>query len=89
VLLNTPLIRDMIRRGQIHEIKEAMDRSLQEGMQTFDQSLYKLYKEGRVELEEALNKSDSRDGLSLKIRLAEGGNSDEAMAGNDPYGMGF
>jgi twitching motility protein PilU len=73
VLLNTPLIRDMIRRGQIHEVKEAMDRSLQEGMQTFDQALYALYKEGRIELEEALNNADSRDGLALKIRLAEGG----------------
>jgi len=73
VLLNTPLIRDMIRRGQIHEMKEAMDRSLQEGMQTFDQALYALYKEGKIELEEALSKADSRDGLALKIRLAEGG----------------
>ncbi|HNV07953.1 MAG: PilT/PilU family type 4a pilus ATPase [Dokdonella sp.] len=73
VLLNTPLIRDMIRRGQIHEMKEAMDRSLQEGMQTFDQALYALYKEGRIDLEEALSKADSRDGLALKIRLAEGG----------------
>jgi twitching motility protein PilU len=93
VLLNTPLIRDMIRRGQIHEVKEAMDRSLQDGMQTFDQSLYRLYKEGRIELEEALNKADSRDGLALKIRLAEGGGntSDNALmgGGNDPYGMGF
>jgi twitching motility protein PilU len=66
-----------------------MDRSLQEGMQTFDQSLYRLYKDGRVELEEALNKSDSRDGLALKIRLAEGGSNDEELVGNDPYGMGF
>ncbi|MGA9342348.1 MAG: PilT/PilU family type 4a pilus ATPase [Rhodanobacteraceae bacterium] len=73
VLLNTPLISDMIRRGKVHEVKEAMDRSLQEGMQTFDQALYALYKEGKIELEEALNHSDSRDGLALKIRLAEGG----------------
>jgi twitching motility protein PilU len=72
VLLNTPLIRDMIRRGQVHEIKEAMDRSLAEGMQTFDQSLMKLYRDGRIELEEALSKADSRDGLALKIRLGEG-----------------
>jgi twitching motility protein PilU len=90
VLLNTPLIRDMIRRGQIHEVKEAMDRSLQEGMQTFDQSLYRLYKEGRVELDEALNKADSRDGLALKVRLSEGGGSDSReLVGNDPYGLGF
>ena len=73
VLINTPLIRDMVRRGQIHEMKEAMDRSLAENMQTFDQALYNLYKEGKIELEEALTKADSRDGLALKIRLAEGG----------------
>jgi twitching motility protein PilU len=90
VLLNTPLIRDMIRRGQVHEIKEAMDKSLQEGMQTFDQSLYRLYKDGRIELEEALNKSDSRDGLALKIRLSDSGNTDDSLVSeNDPYGLGF
>jgi len=81
ILINTPLIRDLMRRGQVHEIKEAMDRSLEEGMQTFDQALYRLYKDGKVELEEALNKADSRDGLALKIRLAEGGSSEH----NDPY----
>ncbi len=75
VLLNTPLIRDMIRRGQVHEIKEAMDRSLQEGMQTFDQALMTMYKEGKIDLEEALSKADSRDGLALKIRLSEGGDA--------------
>ena len=75
VLLNTPHIRDLLRRGQVHEVKEAMDRSLQEGMQTFDQSLYTLYKEGKIELEEALNHADSRDGLALKVRLAEGANA--------------
>jgi len=82
----------MIRRGQIHEVKEAMDRSLQDGMQTFDQSLYKLYKAGRIELEEALSKADSRDGLALKVRLAEGGSESGGAAAelsNDPYGMGF
>jgi len=82
VLINTPLIRDMIRRGQIHEMKEAMDRSLAESMQTFDQALYSLYKEGKIELEEALTKADSRDGLALKIRLAEGG---EPGAENNPF----
>ncbi len=85
VLLNTPLIRDMIRRGQVHEIKEAMDRSLEEGMQTFDQSLMKLYREGRIELEEALSKADSRDGLALKIRLGEG--LDETPPMMDAFAM--
>ncbi|HRQ65447.1 MAG TPA: PilT/PilU family type 4a pilus ATPase [Xanthomonadaceae bacterium] len=80
VLINTPLIRDMIRRGQVHEIKEAMDRSLQDGMQTFDQALFILFKEGKIEMEEALRHADSRDGLALKIRLAEG-----SEAEHDPF----
>jgi len=82
ILINTPMIRDLMRRGQVHEIKEAMDRSLEQGMQTFDQALFKLYKEGKCELEEVLNKADSRDGLALKIRLAEGGSG---TAEHDPY----
>ena len=81
VLINTPMIRDLIRRGEIHEIKEAMDKSLEDGMHTFDQSLYKLCKSGRINLEEALRKADSRDGLALKIRLSEGANAE-----HDPYG---
>ncbi|OQA34549.1 MAG: Twitching mobility protein [Betaproteobacteria bacterium ADurb.Bin341] len=84
VLINTPLIRDMIRRGQVHEIKEAMDKSLQDGMQTFDQALFRMYKEGKIELEEALRKADSRDGLALKIRLSEG-----ASGEHDPYADAF
>ena len=86
ILINTPHIRDLMRRGQVHEIKEAMDRSLQEGMQTFDRALYALYKEGRIELEEALAKADSRDGLALKIRLAEGG-GDNSSAEHDPFNL--
>ena len=80
VLINTPMIRDLIRRGEVHEVKDAMDKSLQEGMHTFDQSLFKMYKEGKIELEEALKKADSRDGLALKIRLAEGSSGE-----HDPY----
>ena len=80
VLINTPMIRDLIRRGEVHEVKEAMDKSLQEGMHTFDQSLFKMFKDGKIELEEALRKADSRDGLALKIRLAEG-----ATGEHDPY----
>jgi twitching motility protein PilU len=87
VLINTPRIRDLLRRGEIHEIKLAMERSLEEGMQTFDQSLYRLYKDGTIDLEEALSKADSRDGLALKIRLAEGAGGNE-LPQDDPYGMG-
>lgn len=84
LLINTPLIRDIIRRGQVHEIKEAMERSLQEGMQTFDQDLFRMYKDGKIELEEALRKADSYDGLALKIRLSEGASSE-----HDPYADTF
>jgi twitching motility protein PilU len=80
ILINTPMIRDLIRRGEVHEVKDAMEKSLQEGMHTFDQSLFRMYKEGKIDLEEALRKADSRDGLALKIRLAEG-----ASGEHDPY----
>jgi twitching motility protein PilU len=86
VLINTPHIRDLLRRGEVHEIKMAMERSLEEGMQTFDQSLFRLYKEGTIDLEETLSKADSRDGLALKIRLAEGATGSE-LPQDDPYGM--
>jgi twitching motility protein PilU len=49
-------------------------------MHTFDQSLFKLYKDGKIDLEEALRKADSRDGLALRIRLSEGANAE-----HDPY----
>ncbi|WP_394001661.1 PilT/PilU family type 4a pilus ATPase [Luteimonas sp. WGS1318] len=80
VLLNTPMIRDLLRRGQVHEIKQAMEESLEDGMETFDQCLFRLYKEGRIERDTALRAADSRDGLDLKFRLSEGG-----MGAHDPY----
>jgi twitching motility protein PilU len=83
VLINTPMIRDLMRRGQVHEIKPAMEGSLQEGMESFDQCLFRLYKEGRIEREEALRAADSRDGLDLKFRLSEGGDV------HDPYAEVF
>ncbi|MEO5596045.1 MAG: type IV pili twitching motility protein PilT, partial [Lysobacteraceae bacterium] len=84
ILINTPMIRDLIRRGQVHEVKQAMEESLQEGMHSFDQSLYKMYKDGKADLEEVLRKADSRDGLALKIRLSEGGSGE-----HDPYADAF
>ena len=80
VLINTPMIRDLLRRGQVHEIKQAMEESLEEGMESFDQCLFRLYKEGRIEREDALRAADSRDGLDLKFRLSEGGSGE-----HDPY----
>jgi len=80
VLLNTPMIRDLLRRGQVHEIKAAMEASLEEGMESFDQCLFRLAKAGTIEQEEALRAADSRDGLALKFRLSEGSSGE-----HDPY----
>jgi twitching motility protein PilU len=80
VLINTPHIRDLLRRGQVHEIKQAMEETLEEGMESFDQCLYRLFKTGRVERERALDAADSREGLALKFRLSEG-----ASGEHDPY----
>ncbi|HET7174780.1 MAG TPA: PilT/PilU family type 4a pilus ATPase [Gammaproteobacteria bacterium] len=69
VMLNTPHIADLILKGQIDEIREAMEESPEGGMQSFDQALYNLYKEGRIELEEALKNADSRANLEAKINF--------------------
>ncbi len=84
VLINTPVIRDLLRRGQVHEMKQAMEQSLEEGMESFDQCLFRLYKEGRIGREEALQAADSRDGLALKFRFSEG-----ASGEHDPYAEVF
>ena len=69
VMLNTPHIADLILKGQVDEIREAMEESPEGGMQSFDQALYNLYKEGRIELEEALKNADSRANLEAKINF--------------------
>lgn len=71
VLVNTPFVAELIREDKVGEIKEAMQKGSKDGMQTFDQALFRLYKEGRVELEEALSKADSR--ADLEWRLSFGG----------------
>ena len=84
VLINTPMIRDLLRRGQVHEIKAAMEETLEEGMESFDQCLFRLCREGKIDMEQALRAADSRDGLALKFRLSEGGGSE-----HDPYAVAF
>ena len=69
ILVNTPHIAELILNGQIDEVKDAMTDSGQRGMQTFDMALYDLYKEGRIELEEALRNADSRSNLEAKINF--------------------
>jgi twitching motility protein PilU len=69
ILLNTPHMAELILKGEIHSIKEAMMESGAQGMQTFDMALFNLYKEGRIDLEEALNNADSRTNLEAKINF--------------------
>ncbi len=70
VLINTPLVSDMIRKGEIHELKGLMSKSGEQGMQTFDQGLYKLYQAGEITYEDALAHADSANDLRLMIKLA-------------------
>jgi len=69
ILINTPLVSDLVRKGEVHKIKELMTRSTEQGMQTFDQALYKLYIEGLITYEDALSHADSKNDLRLLIKL--------------------
>jgi twitching motility protein PilU len=69
VMLNSPLISDLIFKGEVHEIKEVMKKSRELGMQTFDQALFDLYEAGRIGYEDALRNADSINDLRLQIKL--------------------
>ncbi len=73
ILLGTKTIQELILRGDLHSIKEIMEKSENLGMQTFDAALFMLYKEGRISFEDALRNADSENNLRLRIKLAEGG----------------
>lgn len=81
VLLNTPLVKDMIRKGDVHQLKSLMKKSREAGMQTFDQALFDLYNEGEISEEDALQHADSPNDLRLMIKLgsAEAGSSSAAF----------
>lgn len=83
VMLNTSTIADLIRRGQTHEIKKAMEESLSKDMETFDSCLYRMAKEGRITEEVAIASADSKDGLALRFRLSSGAMN--GAEGEDPY----
>ena len=69
VLLNSPLIADLIFKGSVHEIKEIMKKSGEMGMQTFDTALFELYEAGKISYEDALRNADSMNELRLQIKL--------------------
>ncbi len=69
IMINTPLMADLIFKGQVHEIKELMFRSTELGMQTFDQALFDLYENEQISYEDALRNADSVNDLRLRIKL--------------------
>lgn len=81
VMINTPLMADLIRKGEVHQMKPLMAKSGQHGMRTFDQALYELYKNGDITYEDAINHADSANELRLMIKLGETrGQNVDAMA---------
>jgi twitching motility protein PilU len=69
VLINTPLMGDLILKGEIPQMKELMSKSRELGMQTFDQSLFDLLEEGAISVEEGLRNADSVNDLRLRLKL--------------------
>ena len=69
IMLNSPLIQDLIFKGEVHEIKEVMKKSRELGMQTFDQHLFEIYENGSISYEDALRNADSVNELRLMIKL--------------------
>ena len=72
ILINSPYISELIRKGDFHEIKEIMEKGEADGMQTFDQSLYALFQEGKIDIQTALSYADSRSNLEWKINFGGG-----------------
>ena len=84
IMLNSPLISELIFKGEVQEIKEIMSRSRELGMQTFDQALFDLYEAGQISYEDALRNADSVNDLRLRIKLHGGEAKDrDVMSGID------
>jgi twitching motility protein PilU len=86
VLINTPLAADLIRKGEVHKLKELMKRSTEQGMMTFDQALYNLYREGEITYEDAILHADSANEVRLMIKLGSG-NVDKYAARMDTVAL--
>lgn len=81
ILLGTPRAADLIMKGDVGSLKELMEKSVEQGMQTFDFALFKLYKEGKISLEETLKNADSKNNLRLRITLDAKGDADGEAKG--------
>ncbi|QSA96150.1 PilT/PilU family type 4a pilus ATPase [Methylococcus sp. EFPC2] len=83
ILINTPLASDLIRKGEVHKLKELMKQSREQGMLTFDQALYDLYKAGKITYEDALHSADSKNEVRLMIKLGEEGGIEKYSGQHD------
>ena len=88
IMINSPLISDLIFKGDVHEIKEIIGRSRELGMQTFDQALFDLHERGDISYEDALRNADSVNDLRLKVKLhGKGAHNKDLSSGLDHLGM--
>lgn len=83
IMLNTPLVADTIRKGNVHKIQEIMTSSTEHGMQTFDQALYSLYADGEISYETAIAHADSKNDLRLMIKMQSNSQINELSTGID------
>jgi len=84
IMINSPLISDLIFKGEVAEIKEVMKKSTNLGMQTFDQSLFKAYEADAISYEDALRNADSVNDLRLQIKLnSQRGKRQDLAAGTE------
>jgi twitching motility protein PilU len=71
LLLGTPRARDLVRKNEIHALKDLMERSQNQGMKTFDAALYELWKAGKISMEDALKNADSANNLRIRMQLGD------------------
>lgn len=83
ILINTPLASDLIRKGEVHKLKDLMKQSREQGMLTFDQALYELYKAGKITYEDALHSADSKNEVRLMVKLGEAGSIEKYSGRHD------
>ena len=87
-MMDTPRVKDLVKKGEIDTIKEAMEQGVQEGCQTFDYVLFNFYRDGKISLDQALSNADSANNLRLKIKLAGLKTDEEPAAGAKPAAPG-
>jgi twitching motility protein PilU len=88
VMMDTPRIKDLIKKGEVDTIKEAMEQGVQEGCQTFDYVLFNFYRDGKISIDQALSNADSANNLRLKIKLAGLKTDEPPAAGARPAAPG-